>query len=338
MGDILDKLEELVRYIGLNQESGTPEEVDLDQVAEWLAGAIDVISQGRQDLDRVVTRSATLQEEAVKLRHEIGQLQGVEADLRGELVHFRGKLAGRETDFRDAAGEVMVPVPEPGTDMAKLLSANVLLRRELADARVELVSQSEALASTGSGLALMRLVAAEAVAIIQRLYQHDGLDLEGDVLLLMARVRAGHGGGCGTCPLRETKRNPLSETSPLSTCGHPEILNSELVLPTMEEEVTGSQQRSGPPPRWCPLAMTTDHTAVYDMEALDATLVKRLQSLATSLRSEGRPVEGAVCDRAIHMVQVLRGDQPCIPDCPDEDEDEDTEDTDPGLQPGGRRR
>ncbi len=34
-----------------------------------------------------------------------------------------------QQDLKDAAGELVVPMPEPGTDMAKLLSANVILRQ-----------------------------------------------------------------------------------------------------------------------------------------------------------------------------------------------------------------
>jgi hypothetical protein len=41
-----------------------------------------------------------------------------------ELAKFRADLAA-------AAGECCVPIPEPGTDMAKLLTANVLMRREI---------------------------------------------------------------------------------------------------------------------------------------------------------------------------------------------------------------
>lgn len=40
------------------------------------------------------------------------------------------RLEQLERDFKDAAGDLPVPLPEPGTDMAKLVAANALLRRE----------------------------------------------------------------------------------------------------------------------------------------------------------------------------------------------------------------
>jgi hypothetical protein len=46
----------------------------------------------------------------------------------------RQVIALRE-DLERAAGDFPVPMPEPGTDMAVLLSANVLLRRENATLR-----------------------------------------------------------------------------------------------------------------------------------------------------------------------------------------------------------
>lgn len=44
-------------------------------------------------------------------------------------------LLKREADFEAAAGELLVPIPNPGTDGSRLLSANVLLRRDLAAER-----------------------------------------------------------------------------------------------------------------------------------------------------------------------------------------------------------
>jgi hypothetical protein len=143
-------------------------------------------------------------------------------------------------DLRMAARELLVP--EPGTDMARLLSANILLRREMAECRSELTTA--------------RLVASESVAILQRLQEEEGLDLDADVLLLMARVRVASGGGCGTCPLRVTVAVDFIArrgTSPVwSTCRHPgagQAVPGQWMVP----DVTKSQQEAGPPPGWCPL-------------------------------------------------------------------------------------
>jgi hypothetical protein len=53
-----------------------------------------------------------------------------------EVDHLRMLLATHERDLQDAAGELMIPIPEPGTSAAKLLSANALMRAER-DAAVE---------------------------------------------------------------------------------------------------------------------------------------------------------------------------------------------------------
>lgn len=47
-----------------------------------------------------------------------------------EIERMRGCVAAHEKDVRDAAGEYIVPIPTPGTPIAKLLAANVLMRRE----------------------------------------------------------------------------------------------------------------------------------------------------------------------------------------------------------------
>lgn len=40
------------------------------------------------------------------------------------------EVRGLQSDLKDAAGELLVDAPEPGTEKAKLVSANVLMRRE----------------------------------------------------------------------------------------------------------------------------------------------------------------------------------------------------------------
>lgn len=51
------------------------------------------------------------------------------ADLIRENAQLKAALAQYRQDLKDAAGKLAVPMPEPGTDMAKLLRANVLLRQ-----------------------------------------------------------------------------------------------------------------------------------------------------------------------------------------------------------------
>jgi len=53
----------------------------------------------------------------------------------GYCLGCASKYGKLRADLIAAAGEVMVSLPAPGTDMARLLSANVLLRQRLSDAR-----------------------------------------------------------------------------------------------------------------------------------------------------------------------------------------------------------
>jgi hypothetical protein len=68
----------------------------------------------------------------------------------------RAEAVGRLVqDVADAAGELLVPIPEPGTDAAKMLTANVILKRErdklhnrLADERIIVDGWIEATGAT----------------------------------------------------------------------------------------------------------------------------------------------------------------------------------------------
>jgi hypothetical protein len=46
------------------------------------------------------------------------------------LDRLRGDARTLREDLEHAAGECLVPVPEPGSDMSRVLLANVLMRRE----------------------------------------------------------------------------------------------------------------------------------------------------------------------------------------------------------------
>ena len=50
-----------------------------------------------------------------------------------ENQSLRERLAARERDLEDAAGDLPVEIPEPGTPLARVLAANALLRRQVAD-------------------------------------------------------------------------------------------------------------------------------------------------------------------------------------------------------------
>jgi hypothetical protein len=57
------------------------------------------------------------------LREELAVAREIEKKLKNELAEAR-------RDIEMAAGELMVAMPEPGTDMARVMHANAMMRRE----------------------------------------------------------------------------------------------------------------------------------------------------------------------------------------------------------------
>ncbi len=70
------------------------------------------------------------------------------------------ELEQREADLAAAAGELLLPIPEPGTDMARLMSANRLLRSELDQARLDARRARQHADSLGEAVAAFRNLSA----------------------------------------------------------------------------------------------------------------------------------------------------------------------------------
>ena len=78
----------------------------------------------------------------------LSRLLSLESDWR-EIDHLKrevcqlnhkieGLLAQRDlllSDIEEAAGELMIPIPEPGSDASKLMAANAIMRRQRDRAR-----------------------------------------------------------------------------------------------------------------------------------------------------------------------------------------------------------
>lgn len=67
--------------------------------------------------------------------YDHGNLARLAADVVRQRDEARAELDRHRQDIADAAGELLVAIPEPGTEKAKLLRANVLMRRERDEAR-----------------------------------------------------------------------------------------------------------------------------------------------------------------------------------------------------------
>jgi len=64
---------------------------------------------------------------------------------------LEGQLEEHEKDLRDAAGELLVPFPEPDTLTAKLVRANRILRAERHKAEQRVARLEEALTKIAMG-------------------------------------------------------------------------------------------------------------------------------------------------------------------------------------------
>ncbi len=73
---------------------------------------------------------------ATKVRANVSE--GDRARAEAELARVRAELETRQEDDRLAAGELLVPLPTPGTDAARMMRANVLMRRQRDEARAKL--------------------------------------------------------------------------------------------------------------------------------------------------------------------------------------------------------
>jgi chromosome segregation ATPase len=78
-----------------------------------------------------VLSAEILAAEVRALRKEFGECEAeFRAPLRAELSECRAQLEKARGDVVAASGELLVEVPEPGTDMARVMIANALMRRE----------------------------------------------------------------------------------------------------------------------------------------------------------------------------------------------------------------
>lgn len=118
----------------------TPEEI----AEQFIAVAIDRAPEPLQRLGRLLTEIL-----------DADDFNAVEPLLLG----LAKEIEGYREDLRLAAGELAIPVPTPGTDMARLLSANVLMRRE-----IERLDREYAATSDDLIAAQARLATAEGMA------------------------------------------------------------------------------------------------------------------------------------------------------------------------------
>lgn len=152
MGDITELLIELAAAF----RHGNTRTLPPVTTAEILERGVQEIRDSRRQEERAMVRAVELQEELADLRTlalgqgQDGSLSSVGAGSESLAILLRCQRGYQDCgrcpalrccdnrspeaqslrDLAEAAGELLVPLPEPGTPVAKLLAANVILRRE----------------------------------------------------------------------------------------------------------------------------------------------------------------------------------------------------------------
>jgi plasmid maintenance system antidote protein VapI len=120
--------------------------VDREDGIEVLSELLEI---SPQDAARLLIGDLELDEEiAVKLSRRFHVLSGywLDREFKYQVYKDLCRLRGIEDDFKTAAGELSVPIPEPGSDMARLLHAVIRLRKyRVPELEHEVRSQAAAL-------------------------------------------------------------------------------------------------------------------------------------------------------------------------------------------------
>jgi hypothetical protein len=114
------------------RQSGTTGQWALDAidgqvfVASSLAGSVRIIVRKKKGVDG---EGVHLRREQFAFLARMGFLAGAVGAPESD-DDIRARLDRHEADLAEAAGELMVPLPEPGSVAAKLMRANTIMRRE----------------------------------------------------------------------------------------------------------------------------------------------------------------------------------------------------------------
>lgn len=107
---------------------------ELGRVVEELRASISTLQDAN---DRIMKERNDALAKLAITQSDRAEQQRVAMESEREAQQARAKLSLALKDIADAAGELMVPLPEPGTLTAKLLAANSILRRERDMARLD---------------------------------------------------------------------------------------------------------------------------------------------------------------------------------------------------------
>lgn len=119
----MNKISNALRTIAARLNS-QPWESETGNAFEMLADELD-------DIDRQeVPQYEPYREAALHDIHGKWSKRRLGMVLDTDPPSYVGLHSQLEQDFVDAAGELRIPIPEPGTVAAKLLAANILLQKE----------------------------------------------------------------------------------------------------------------------------------------------------------------------------------------------------------------
>lgn len=102
---------------------------------EFTAKMVRKCERLEQENDQLKARLQKELDKHEPMKSAIGASNELTRALQQERDKLKAELAQCRQDMEAAAGDLPVPMPSPGTDMAKLLSANVILKQRAARLR-----------------------------------------------------------------------------------------------------------------------------------------------------------------------------------------------------------
>ena len=156
----------------------------LDELKRQLIEATVVGVEGTKTLmdevyalkEEIGNKNAIISNHA-KVDEELGHMRVMASSLEATIDEYRAYITSlqiqnrkAQDDMKVAAGELLVDMPESETDLARVLSANVLLRRELAEVREEMAERCMRLSDQVAKMMKQRDAGYEALERLQQEY------------------------------------------------------------------------------------------------------------------------------------------------------------------------
>ena len=111
------------------QEPPKLQRLDPEKVENWLRSGQFIRSEDK--VDRLFRHLINYEKYLQHVEGVLKEQTDTVVQLTGQLSAANQKLAAYANDLAEASAECRIPVPEPGTDMARVVVSNMVLHRQL---------------------------------------------------------------------------------------------------------------------------------------------------------------------------------------------------------------